>query len=365
MTVESFDARASIKGRFRVGTLSESSWGAWQEANSIGGWSGSMDSINHPRPYLIGGPWTMNKTLTSPAIVSGKYKAGLTYEYDSYPISAPSSTSPAPVRTNTSIAELLARSNPSRPHVSLPNFFFELGDIPKLIKDRGTSLSKKAAKGHLNLEFGWNLLFGDLLKLNMFGKAVDRRIDHLSRMYRNGGTRFKADGGWNEVHSSEVKQSLTPYELIRHHHGTAHVWYSYSWIPIVDLRASIPTYGELYWPVFRSALGLYPNIGILWDALPWSWLIDWFTNTGSVLWSMANNLGFIPGQCYQMTQTEAITIEEIFARANFTGNIKPAQYRRIVKSRTPVLPGSLSANVPILSGKQIGILGSLAVSRLR
>jgi hypothetical protein len=325
---------------------------------------GSNDSQNNRKPYVIGGSWNMSKTLTMPAVISGKYRAGTQTEYDSYPISAWSATSAPAVIANATVNTLLARSNPSKPHVSLPNFFAELGDIPRLIKDRGGSLLKKQAKGNLNLEFGWNLLFSDLIKLNTFGKAVDRRIDHLSHMYKRGGSHALGGGAGNISNVRDNPVSLTPYTVVRNHVGHSHTWISYSWIPVGDLRDSYPTYDGYRAKVLRDMLGLYPNVGILWDAIPWSWLIDWFSDIGDSLWASANNLGFIPGRCYQMTESSAETIETIVPKAGFTGGITPASYKRLSKSRVVLVPGIATANVPILSNKQIGILASLAVLRV-
>jgi hypothetical protein len=366
MVSKSFDARVPVKGKVRVCNLSGTGCTPYSDSSTFqSGWSGSMDSVNHPRPYVLGGPWGMVKTLTVPAIVDGKLRTGTQTEYSLYPISAWSATNEIVVSPTDDINTLLARSNPSKPIVSLPNFFAELGDIPELVKDAGKNLIKRQAKGNLNLEFGWKLLFSDLMKLNMFGSLVDKRIEHLSHMYKRGGMKAKGGGRMDLRNVRDNPVNLAPYSVVRNHVSSCHAWYSYSWIPLGDLRLSYPTYEGYRWKVFMDSLGDAPNIGLLWDAIPWSWLVDWFATVGDTLWAQANSLGFIPGQCFKMTEQTAETIETITPFANFSGSITPAHYKVIRKSRSVVIPGTATADLPILSNKQIGILASLTVLRAR
>lgn len=95
--------------------------------------------------------------------------------------------------------EVLARSNPSKPLVSLPNFIHELKDLPGMIRDIGrikiqlanlkngkagpNASARNTANHYLAAQMGWVPLISDLRKMMRFQASVDKKINELDRLF--------------------------------------------------------------------------------------------------------------------------------------------------------------------------------------
>lgn len=95
---------------------------------------------------------------------------------------------------------LRARTNPSREEVSIPNFLYELKDLPHMIRQmknlgpilrnlrhRNHAAMSAVASQYLGYEFGWKPLISDISQLLQFQSQVDRRIVELNRLYSGTG----------------------------------------------------------------------------------------------------------------------------------------------------------------------------------
>jgi len=111
--------------------------------------------------------------------------------------------------------------------------------------------------------------------------------------------------------------------------------------------------------------GLRINPTHLWAAIPWSWLIDWFTNTGDLIRRIDEqyNDGMVSKYLYIMQQ-KLVTVRSIHSIFFWSGT-KNLTFERTISSKqrrfadSPygfVLGGSLSAT-------QFSILGALGLSR--
>lgn len=166
--------------------------------------------------------------------------------------------------------------------VSIANFIYELREIRSLIPKISKSLIKTTSGGLLNLEFGWKPLISDLKKLGSIMSEVEKRIAFLIRY--NGERRRL--GFTKEI----------PYP------GTLPVssmYYVYPNFPIryklVDYRALFRAGGFVFQSLdglnselsqiraFSAALGLNNPTKIIWNALPYSFVVDWFANVGGQL----------------------------------------------------------------------------------
>jgi len=93
-------------------------------------------------------------------------------------------------------------------------------------------------------------------------------------------------------------------------------------------------------------------------------LIDWFGHLGSFLSAKSNIVGFIPGPAYIMRHAVRGTDHYVTTIPQFKGTVEMPVYIRESKSRVPTLSSGFTATVPILTGRQVGILASLAVLKL-
>lgn len=370
MTTVSFDNRFNVAGTRDIVKNSDNSLFNHQLTNHVRGWSGSQETYGHPYPYTTGGPWSLTRTKIQRAMVSGvlnPYIAGYRAVYAQFPDIASVSSTVVPILFGSrSINDVLADTNPSRPHIDLPYFFGELRELPELLYHYGKSKLRNAANANLTSEFGWELLVSDLKSMLDFQAAVDRRAEHLSRGFRNGGFRFRRELAKGSYLAAPVTvaNSGPITGMTYRQSGSTRKWCSVSWVPDEDVRQGIPTPSEIRRRAFLACIGGRVDASTVWNLLPWSWLIDWFGDVGSFLLSRRNMVGFHPGQNYEMQHTLLVTNHEVTTNVAFSGTVEPPSYMKETKTRTVPAAISLSASVPILSLSQAGILGSLAVLKL-
>ncbi|DAD50482.1 TPA_asm: maturation protein [ssRNA phage Zoerhiza.3_3] len=276
---------------------------------------------------------------------------------------------------------LMARSNPSREEVSIPNFIHELKDLPGMFKDithfktRLKSLkdvrnSKEIANYHLSIQMGWLPFISDIRKMLHFQASADRRIKELQRLYSSRGLKRRLNlFDTNVVTSSNIvaDSSLGAFINVRKDVVTRQrSWGTVRWVP-----TSVPK------DIGHDALGRTArklvfgtnHIGFdavqAWNALPWTWLIDWFANFDDFLEAHRNDVpAHIDGPMNIMTLTETY---ELWTRTDgltqvFTG----ASGRRVLRTKERAqTTGSLSVTLPLLNGRQWSILSALALQRLR
>jgi hypothetical protein len=176
-----------------------------------------------------------------------------------------------------------ADMKPDLTSLSVPNFLLEIEDIRKLFQiwKKSLSVARNLAGAHLNWEFGWKPMVSDLKnlvaavtgleeKLAAFIKEANclftQKKTMMTETLTNSGV---ATGPGNNYHKTQWNITLT-------RSATAHI----CWRPKViqdlySLQNSLRTIAD--------ALGFELNPSILWDALPFSFVIDWFFDVGSLL----------------------------------------------------------------------------------
>ncbi len=284
---------------------------------------------------------------------------------------------------SASITTLAARSNPGRPSVSLPNFLYELKDIPGMIREIGRfKLNKKRAirnsrdfaNHQLSIQMGWTPLISDLAKILSLRSSMTRRVNELTRLYSKGGLKRRIQlGSWSGSGESQtlLVSSVDPEIIVRRYsQTTVKRWGTIRWLPTSLPSGFRPTEkGAIEKLAFGVVTGLRGQLGplrlsVLWEAFPWTWLIDWAGNTGEYLVAHDNT---IPSKatsvCLMTESTTTTTFKRMDSLKEYSGATGSATY--ITKKRTVSGSGSLSAALPLFSGRQLSILGALAIQRLR
>lgn len=287
------------------------------------------------------------------------------------------SIAPAP---SWSAANLWARTNPSRPAVLLPVFWVELRDIPDMIRQAGRFLlagknwkryirsqhqTRDLATANLAFQFGWAPLVGDLYKIASFQDAVDKRRKEFQRATRAGGFRRRITVGGTTITGSSTRNvNFGNYRNFTNvpvtWSSTSHSWAVLKWIPN-SADGGLPS-SDLALRAYLT--GLHPShiLANVWEALPWSWLIDYFTNIGDVI-QAGNHTLLAPGLGSFMTTTTNVA-----QHIDATGGddiLSPGTLRIVRKSRTIVGSSAVSARIPSLGAGQLSILGSLATLKGR
>lgn len=370
MTVVNFDNRFNVHGTYEVRKNSDNSLFTSGSLDRVVGWFGTNDSFSHPYPYSTGGPWDLVRTRADEGLISGElnpYTVGYRKIWNRYLISSAIANGVnATLSGSTTVNDVLARSNPSRASVDLPYFFLELRELPELIVHIGKNNLRNTARANLTSEFGWETLVSDLKSLLDFQSAVDRKASYLSNAYRRGGIHVRGDlrkGSYrNAAVTVNASSPLLTTTTVKY--AGASEWCTVTWMPDEDVRNGIPTLNEIRRRAFLAVIGNRASAHLVWNLLPWTWLIDWFVHVGSYLQAKQNSLGFHPGVAYVMTHNIRGTDHSATTVPNFKGTYEAPVYIRETKSRRATIASTLSASVPILTGEQIGILASLAVLKL-
>jgi hypothetical protein len=263
-----------------------------------------------------------------------------------------------------------ARTNPSSPWVNVPGFMYELREIFELFPKLGKKLFtlRNAANINLNSQFGWNPAVQDLAKIIDFSGALDRQIKKITKLMTEKGFRKTVSiGSWSSgVNAySDVPQSADSFIQCMFYHETKLEMRAHCrWMPTADFPQSIQNTDDIRSLARRAMYGLTIDSYTIWEALPWSWLVDWGSNIGDYLKSQRNMIPCELVSCSVMRHYTTTTTSDPYAEGPPKNlSMTPIKCTRETKMRDLASPAP-SAHIPFLTGNQMGILGSLAITRL-
>lgn len=175
--------------------------------------------------------------------------------------------------------------------VSVANFTWELRELGQLLPKLGANVQKTLSGQQLQMEFGWKPLLDDLRKLGGLLSRVNSRIDFLKSTYGKR-TRLGAyKGNVAEVSLSSYTQNI---QDMRFSYVT-HRW------ELVATRCDLRAGGLLFHTLedldtvysfcraMTVALGLDNPLKTVWNALPYSFVVDWFLGLSRVLGHLSIN----------------------------------------------------------------------------
>lgn len=292
-------------------------------------------------------------------------------------------------------AKAFRRARPGSPSAGILNFTAELRDLPQIPLRALYRLKRFRSLGgeYLNIQFGWAPFLQDLKKMHRTYMELDRQ---LAQLVRNNGRGIRRRGNLGETTTTtstttysgnlmgnafyNAPAAIPPYNLGRHtavHQTitTEKIWYS------SRFHYYIPDIGSSQWTrrATRALYGLNPTPAVLWDALPWSWLIDYFSNIGDIVHNMSANAvdNLVADYFYVMKHTR---VEERRMSTGqwpaFSGSssfsASPAGSLSLTstkisesKLRSSATPYGFNVDFGSLSAHQIGIISALGISRSR
>lgn len=286
------------------------------------------------------------------------------------------------------------------------DFFKRLGSTP--IAKKGVTLGQfkedikrgpsNLGSDYLNLQFGWVPFVSDILSIINARENLDKKLSQLRR--DNGkpvrrrmqlaessySTRTLGSSTFSSlIPTLESQLYATADSLLNRSVDTLdysmRVWYSAKytyWIPsgLLDPRRKTAILGLT--TLERRLLGLELTPSVIYNLVPWTWLFDWFTNTGSVIENMVLNqqyhvvarYAYVMGhETYHYTRIGTCNMRT--GRWGATSAAKPkrvwasssATYE--FKSREVAHPYGFGTTDSDLNPFQWGILAALGLSRLR
>jgi hypothetical protein len=298
-----------------------------------------------------------------------------------------------------------ARTRPGRPEADVFQFLAELRDFPtRPFKGwlKGTPLRripealyrrlwnfKQLGSEYLNIVFGWKPFVRDIQKFFELAKNIRNILDKIRR--ENGKNIRRRATVKSEVVTTgqTVNYPVTPFvnvlgpppgymsgktSVTTVRRTSERVWFSAGyryWIPDVDTwqwtaRASAALYGA------------NPTPASLWAILPWSWLINWFSNVSDVMSNLSQNAvdnlvcnySFtmreltVTDECTVNVATEAVDnlYKRIPAHAHTYTSVRTVRTKARVGGGNPY---GLNVSLPQLTAYQLSILAALGISRSR
>jgi hypothetical protein len=248
--------------------------------------------------------------------------------------------------------------------VSVPNFLFELKDIPEMLYLKGVKLAQRRGNSVAEQNFAWGALIDDLKKLTDFTGQVNNRVKELNALHSSRGLRRKRTVFDATAKATDENVYFHSFEVVcrgRVEKHTSHkIWVSVRWEPD---HVNIPSADELVSLARRVVHGWSVDSGtigsVIWQATPWSWFSDYFFNMGDFLKASRNSVGAIPFCCV-MEQLETNHQQVIeFTSPGITGH--PSKSSFVQKNRTLATAG-LTATMPFLSAQQLTTLAGIAAN---
>lgn len=192
------------------------------------------------------------------------------------------------------ILQLAGRLNPSRPYIDAPLALFELRDVPKMLTSLRNLFKENPAGTYLGLEFGVKPMVKDLRKLLQHGKEIEKRLRTIHRMasgksITRSSKKFPHIETKTEVYPVTFTFAGRSYEIEIEETWTESRWvvlhYKYDQLIIPNLPEDQYALAE------RVTRGLSVNGSFLWNAFPWSWMIDWVSSLGDAIDAARNSIG--------------------------------------------------------------------------
>jgi hypothetical protein len=270
----------------------------------------------------------------------------------------------------------ISELNPTKPAFSLITSLGELAKdgLPALFganlwRER-SHLARGASGEFLNAEFGWKPLISDIQKFARTVKDSEHIIDQYRRDSGRPVRRRRIITDVTDSAHQSASQIAAPSRL-RSHPGIEmktrreEVWFSGAFryhIPVSD--SALSTLQE-HVALADKLLGVVPTPEALWNLSPWSWAIDWFTNTGSIM-SNISNLG-PDGSVLQYGYIMNRRIETVTRFAKISDDLGGSTASMTVKTkrlrRYKATPFGFGADLSGITPKQASILAAIGMSR--
>lgn len=278
------------------------------------------------------------------------------------------------------------RMKPAEPSMEGLNAIYELREIPHLLMQRFEKDNLKSVGDfHLAMQFGWLPLLSDTINFVQTQRNAQKRLkwllEHNGKPVRRRLTLAETPPE-PIITSGDAYGALAPTLATQFYSGTPHweqrdvtidkIWASARfryWLP------SGPR--DVAWrrKMLRRIYGLRPTPKVVWNAIPWSWLVDWFSNVGDIVSNLDAGVAdrLSADYMYVMREVERTRVYNVQAKLRkvttgvnwvlYPVNLTSTSWQ-ITRTRLRGSPFHPSLSQNNLSGMQLSILGALGLSRL-
>jgi len=236
---------------------------------------------------------------------------------------------------------------------------------------------KAGSDEYLNWEFGWKPLVSDLRDAS---KAVLQSKKIIDQLYRDSGKDVRRRFGY-PVSKDTSTASATSYgypggitylydapgKLYTTVENHRRVWISGM------CRYYVPPMDDLHGRIARQAqeanrlLGMRPDPELLWQLAPWTWLVDWVSDVGSLVGNFTSFAfdGLVWKYAYLMEHKIERTRYDLVGLRLYNGSSPRIAATRIreSKNRVSASPFGFGLSLDSFSLRQWSILAALGISR--
>jgi hypothetical protein len=276
------------------------------------------------------------------------------------------------------------RMRPDLPSFNGANALYELKDVPGMLKQRFTPDLRGAGNYFLALKFGWEALLNDCRNLVQTQRVAQKR---LAQLIRDNGRPVRRkvlledvviSRGYDNVVTSPVV-GMVPVLTTPFYQGCTiiHNLYDYrkTWAS-AQFRYWLPEGPrDINWTrrMLANIYGLNVTPDMVYKAIPWTWLGDWFVNASDVITNMS---GGMAGRCaadyyylmqergglYTLQSTQRFCRDDGHDTIFSVSGTNAANWYHKIRLRGD--PFGLNTSPNQLTGMQLAILGALGLSRL-
>ncbi len=231
---------------------------------------------------------------------------------------------------------------------------------------------------YLNIVFGIQPIASELSAYYSSWRNAEKLLDQLEKdsgkWIRRG---FKFDPirvsasdtfgtAFTSVHSNNVPyaDNYATVARTRREVMETRIWFSGAFtyhLPKSGWRRKLEELDYLY--------GFKPGVDTAWELMPWSWMVDWYSNVGDVLHNVnaftADGL-VMPYGYIMVTQRRTVSFDwTAYSPINGVNQIIPQScaVTYTTMQRRPANPFGFGLSFDALSGRQLAILAALGISR--
>jgi hypothetical protein len=353
--------------------------------------SGHYGYPDFPPNRNIGGPfrlygvkhrwgWTNSEDLYSTTHL--RYNGSLRGTVSAFPMWDITGTPNSSIDGSGLAAAAYNRMKPAQPSFQALNAIYELRELPEMLRARFLSQGLKSIPNYwLALQFGWKPLLNDIrnfIKTHMNaqkrlkqllrdnGKPVQRRITMVDEIYNQATADGTNYGAFLPLLVTQFYSGVPRYRATNYSRNR--VWASARfryWLP--------PGPRDISWTrnMMARIYGLNPAPSVVYNAIPWSWLVDWFTSLGDLIENLEPGVAdrLAADYFYVMRSQEQVrtTYNTGTFRHQDGSKVELSAYaesKAFIKDRTVGNPFGFTLPQLPLSGMQLSILGALGLSRL-
>lgn len=189
------------------------------------------------------------------------------------------------------VADLLGRTNLTKPSVDVPAFLGELRDVPRMFRMIGDSLVRTSGNSFLSYNFGWRPFISDIRKMTTAVSQGNKLMVHLRKLLTSGISRSARLAYGTNQEMRDLSYPLIEFDpTFRDVDWKVDIWteselWGYTrWFMPESARLLYKLDDHLLKAAaLRTVLGAGVHPSAVWELIPWSWLIDWFADFQDIL----------------------------------------------------------------------------------